>query len=823
MPFFYIKNAQEQNVYILEKPWEFDTSSFPFNAPPAKYKAWWKNKGSEACLLSLNSTGRPNEAYGTRIDKNNPPKVIYGLSADYDNSVIDEDYLKKLESYVPEGCAHPPQWAALSQGDHLHLFWLFESPVNVINQKHAEKFIQIAMGAVKAKLFGVTLNDYDAKASEKITQYIDIGKNWRPLHEELVPKELTAAWSLTAAEQTIVSRITGKEGGNQEIPFETVDELIRKHYPHADLPPLRPGMRCRRFWDPDADNPTAATPVPDGFVVFTPHDNGFVSWAKLFGQAEVDKAVGGSKATILEDFYFLPRKSAAIFYQRIYDPDSGAERFKPVDKDILKIYLKAAGFSSKPRAGERISEIDKALITIRETNMVECAAPFLYYKSGRIFDRELDQDGYVLNVSTIKTTYPDMAQDMYSEGAYFENPQTYARFPFLYRLLVSLFCESREEYDTWDASGHTYNGSENTQLNVFISWLAHFYRNAFHQTPSGGQAMYLVGPSGCGKTFLASHIIPALMGGRAASGEQYFLYGGNFTKEISSSPVIVLDDVIPASEYAARVSATQKIKSFVASATLKFEAKGQDAVTVPFRGRLICTSNNTERDMTVLPTIDATTNDKFTILSVGRCNFRPGERTFLHEGTREQVMRTVLAELPAFARFLLEWETPASVADARWGVIGYQDPSIVREATSSNTVGVALDALSNYLISNVVASDVKEDTKMPDLATLAGRSEFADELAAAITLGRARPMRITATRLFTRLQATYPAYARELRSSGALHFALTQLASSDVLSPYISLTGNATRRTWNISYKMLFALYGSHFESEDFFYEPPLN
>lgn len=823
MPFFYIKNAQEQNVYLTEKPWEFDTSEFPFDLAPAKYKAWWKNKDTEGCLLSLNSTGRPEEAFGTRIDKSNPPRVIYGLSADYDQSVITPEYIERLKGYTPAGCEHPPQWAAISQGDHLHLFWIFEAPVNVVNQKHAEKFVQIALTAVKAKLFGVNLNDYDAKASEKVTQYIDIGKSWHPLaSEDLVPKELTSAWSLAAAEQTIVSRINNKETGSQELPFETVDELIRKHYPHAGLPPLQQGMRCRRFWDPSADNPTAATPMPDGFLVFTPHDGGFISWAKLFGQAEVDKAVGGSKATILEDFFFLPRKSAAVYYQRIYDPDSGAERYKPVDKDILKIYLKAAGFSNKPRAGERISEVDKAMLTIRETNMVECAAPYLYYRSGRIFDRELDQDGSVLNISTIKTVRPDMMKDMYSDGAFFENPQTYAQFPFLYRLLVSLFCETRQEWDEWVKSGNTYAGSTNTQLNVFISWLAHFYRNAFHQTPSGGQAMYLVGPSGCGKTFMASHIIPALMGGRAASGEQYFLYGGTFTKEISSCPVIVLDDVIPASEYAARVAATQKIKSFVASASLKFEAKGQDAVTVPFRGRLICTSNNTERDMTVLPTIDATTNDKFTILSVGKCNFRPDEKTFLHDAPREQIMRQVISELPAFGRFLLEWEIPESVADPRWGVMGYQDPSIVREATSSNTVGVALDALSNYMLSTIIPVDVKAGTSF-DLTSKEARSQLARHLFAGLSSGKISPLRMTTARLFSRLQATYPAYAREIRSSGSLHFALTQLASSDMLAPFIRLNGGTTRRTWSISPKILFVIFGNQFESEDFCYEPPID
>lgn len=818
MPFFYIKNAKSQDVYICEEPWKFDTSKFPFDYEPQRYKSWWKSPSTDGCLLSLNSVDYATGAYGTRVDKrDNPPRVIYGLSADYDNSLVDEAYLEKIKANLPLGCEYAPQWASISQSGKLHLFWLFEKPVNVINVKHAERFIRIAMDAVKAKLFGVTTNDYDTKASESITQYIDIGKKWIPMRPRIrIPAGATTAWSYKAAEATIASRLNG-EMKSQELPFDIVNQLIRKHYPHADIGEVRLGTRCKRFWDPSADNPTGACAMADGFAVFTPHDNGFVSWAHLFGQAEVDDAVGNSKASIVDDFYYVPRKTSAIYYQRMYD-ERGETRFRTIEKDMLKVYLREAGFSTKARDGERVSELDKAMMVIREKNIVECAAPYLYFPSGRIYDKALDSNGYVLNISTIKAIKPDATEDAYSNGAFFENPQTYLRFPFIYRLLVSLFCESREEYDAWDMSKTTYNGSHNTQLNVFLSWLAHFYRNAYRNVPSCGQALYLVGPSGCGKTFLASHIIPALMGGRAAAGEQYFLYGGNFTREISSCPVIVLDDVIPSTEYTARVSATQKIKSFVASSTLKYEAKGQDAVTVPFRGRLICTSNNTERDMTVLPTIDSTTEDKFTILSVGKAGFNASERSFLTERSREDTMLTVLSELPQFARFLLEWKTPEDIYDARWGVQGYQDPSVVREAVvTSATVSTFMEVLSNMLLTDALPKDAKSGA-MPDFDTKAGRAMFASTIRDMVNNGKLQPLKLTSLRLYSRMQRFDQSSMRPY-SPGQVQYALTQMASNQSFSPFVYQTSSSAKRSWIIDYRFLFAYNGDTFEEVT--YTPP--
>lgn len=823
MPFFYIKNACEQNVYLLDEPWRFDTSKFPYDLTPQKYKAWWKQRDTKGCLLSLCATDYHTGAYGTRVDsKDNPPKVIYGLAADYDGSVLWESGINAVLSKTRMGKPFMPQWAVVSQSGKMHLYWLFEQPVRCLSLAHAKAFLAHALKAVKAKDFGATSSDYDATASESPTQYFDIGRKWIPVAPaDRIPIGNTIHWAVVTAEETVVSRLR-RDNGTHELPFDVVNSLIAEHYPHANIGEVKLGTRCRRFWDDSADNPNAAVAVSDGFVVFTPHDHGFKSWDDLFGRHVVEAAIGATRDRMLDDFVVVPRRTNAVYYRKVMD--ATGERYSPVEMSTLKLLLRSAGYNPKARKGEALSELERAILYINEARAAVAAAPYLYYPQGLMNDRTVDERGSVLNTSTIRTVRPNNTPGLFKDGAFFENPECYNRFPFLYQLLVSLFCTSRSDYVSWRESGKTYNGSANAQLNIFISWLAHFYVNAYRNTPSHGQALYLVGPSGCGKTFISSHIIPALMGGRAASGEQFFLSGGTFTKEIAESPVIVLDDVIPTSEYVARVSATQRIKSFVASGTLKYEAKGVDATTIPFRGRLICTSNSTERDLSVLPTIDSTTSDKFTILSVGKGLFRPDELTFLSGQSMERTMQIMLAELPYFARFLLEWKVPEGMQDSRWGVVGYQDQDIVRTTVASSpTTSIVLEVLSNMIVHKLLPTEVKDGKPGSRLDTFSAddRAQLAQLVRKRIAKGGNYTIayRGTPLRLYTQMRQ-YDAIAMNRMTPAAVSFALTSLSASKDYERFFRTRSKSSRVTWLVDYRFLFVYNGEHFE--DLAYAPPV-
>lgn len=815
MPFFYIRNAKDQNVSILEEPWKFDTSEFPFDRPPKYYKEWWKRSTTNGCLLSLTACDYVNGAYGTRVDlKENPPRVLYGLCADYDHSEIDETYFNRLRHGLPRGCEFAPQWGSISQGNHLHLFWFFESPVYLPDLSFAKAFKRFALDKVRASAFGVTLADYDSKASENLTQYLDIGKKWVPLDAKgCISTNVLRSWSQEVAFRTLGSRLLY----NKKLPLERVDELIRKYYPEANLPALKVGFRCRRFWDPDADNDSAACVMEDGFLVFTPHDNGFRSWSSLFGDKEVAEAEGDSKCRILDSFAFVANKHAN-FYHRFSD-EEGQERYEPIDREFVKMILREAGFcGQRSSKGSGNSEVEKAMLTIINTRRVAGAGPYLFFRPGIIRDDVMFPDGGFLNTSTLTPYSPDPDANLFSgpEGAVWENPEVYAAFPFLYRFLTFLFCESRKEFDKWDRSGKAYPGSGNKQLMVFLSWLSHFYKNSYKQSPSVGQALYLVGPPGCGKSFLSAHIIPALMGGQAASGEQYFLQGGVFTKEIAERPVITLDDVMPPNEYNARDLATQRIKSFVASGSLKYEPKGMDACTIPYRGRLICSSNTTPRDLSILPSLDAGNRDKFIMLRIGNYNLQQGEVCFLNRASRQETFAMVRSELAAFARFLLTFEIPDDIKDNRYGVIGFQEESLSAASMERGVSGAIMTCLTNWMTSLALATPVRDTpTAGANESVEARHKRYAAAIRHSIDIGALPPLRVTATSLFRSLSIYDPVIMRNL-GPNSVQYALTQVSSHEAYSKHVTLTQTpAGKSIWTLDYNFLFTTFGDDYEFYD--------
>lgn len=818
MPFFYLRNAKDQNVYLLDEPWNFDTSRFPFDKSPRNYKEWWKRANTDGCLLSLTACDFAEGVYGTRVDlKEHLPRVMYGLIADYDHTEIDETYFERLRGGLPRGCSYPPQWGSISQGNHLHLFWLFETPVHFPDLAFAKAFKHFAMEKVRASAFGVTAADYDVKASESLTQYIDIGKQWVAVEPTaVISTNILRSWCMEVASLTLGSRLNR----NKKIPLERADELIRKYYPHVELPALKLGMRCRRFWDPAADNDSAACVVDDGFLVFTPHDNGFRTWASLFGDKEIDEIEGDTKGKILENFAYVTGKHAN-FYHRFSDED-GQEKYEPIEREFVKMILREAGFNGqRSRAGSGNTEVERAMLQIVNNRRVSGAGPYLFFRPGIIRDSSMFPEGGFLNTSTITPHPPaaDAAMFTGEQGATWESSEVHAAFPFLYKFLTFLFCHSREEFEKWEASNKTYNGSNNKQLMIFLSWLSHFYKNSYRQSPSVGQALYLVGPPGCGKSFLSTHIIPLLMGGQAAGGEQYFLQGGVFTKEIAERPVITLDDVMPPNEYNARDIATQRIKSFVASGALKYEPKGFDACTIPYRGRLICSSNTTPRDLSVLPSLDSGNRDKFIMLRVGHCNYLSTDAYFLNAQSRQENMRFVCNELGAFARFLLTFEVPRELQDHRYGVIGFQEESLSSAAMERGNAGSVLSCLANWMTATARATPVKHPALSAPIDKKASTDERNKKIAEGIrynlAMGELPPLRMSSTAVYRALSAFDPFIMKGI-SANAVQYALTQISSHEAFAPSVQLTQTpAGKHVWSIDYNLLFAYLGDNFEAYD--------
>ena len=704
--FFCVPNLAVDRVTASERPWEdFPIEASVFDLKKEDYKKRWENPLTKHCLFHLAKGANPDYA----VSVGNEASELHGFVADYDG-VLTDDLVDMIQSHPMSKKFRPTYWC-LSQSRKLHLVWLFERPIPVVNNAHANRLLKIVAMKVKAAKWGV---GYDPSC-ENVLQIMDIGREWhefsagtRILFDELV---LWDAAIFNASVRDIVKDAV-------EIDIHTVADEVRKRK-WAHQPPLdfSVGKRCVRFWDPGADNPTGAQIVKDGVRVYTPHDSGFKSWRSLLGTEFCEQYTAHSTAPFLADTWYCHTKDE---YWRFFRNDTPPHYEKRTEK-VLKRDLKTeARMSDKVPKGEELSEIDRTLYTISRKNVVDCVAPLLYRKSGRIEEPGM---GLVLNTSLVTVAkpaprlaevtedtlagFPDLKRE-YRENpslCRWDNPLAVMNFPHIWRLLTTVFIQHQKTYTSWEANGFPVRDDlvKDRQLMFFISWLAHFYKPAARmaKNPGRGQVLVVCGPRGTGKSFICVELLGRLMGGQT-DGSEYYLKGGRFNSDIISKPVHWIDDKLGSRSQRDRLRFTESLKVVAANSKLRYEAKFGSAIeALPWPGRIVIISNDDAQSMSVLPDLDMSTRDKFMMLKFG------GARYSFSSDFAENIV-WLERELPYFARFLLGWEIPADMRDDRFGVRAIQHADMAQASAENGLTQVALEVIETCIESVTSGADPKD-------------------------------------------------------------------------------------------------------------------
>ena len=234
--FFSLPNLATDEVEVLDAPWNVKVDESVLNLSTTDYKRRWRDPTTHHWLLLLVEGRDPTRCVST----SNPAAVLHGFAADYD-SPIGADQMKAFAEKPPS--RYRPTWWSLSHGGKLHLFWLLDRPVSVINNTHAAALMSFMAAKMKVALWGA---GYD-KSSEKPTQVIDIGREWHPFDESArLPADEVVLWDSKLFEKEC-ARMTGER---VDVPFETaVEEIRHREWPHALPKDIRLGTRCVRFWD----------------------------------------------------------------------------------------------------------------------------------------------------------------------------------------------------------------------------------------------------------------------------------------------------------------------------------------------------------------------------------------------------------------------------------------------------------------------------------------------------------------------------------------------------------------------------------------------
>lgn len=694
MKFFCLPNLATDHVSVSEEPWkEFPVDEAVLALPKDEYKARWFNPDTKHCLFSL-CEGQ-NSAY--TVSQGNQCAMVHGFAADYDG-VFTSDIVDAMKAKPPTRFL--PRWWSVSQSGGLHLIWTFDRPIAVAGNAHAAELLHVIAAKIKAVRWGV---GYDPD-SEKCTQVMDIGREWHEFSPiGRIPVEEVVMWDAKLWEtrsRKLVDEVV-------EIPFEVVaEEVKRRKWPHDPPERFEIGARCVRFWDASADNATGAQVMKDGIRVYTPHDGGFMGWRRLLGGDFCEQYTARSMAPFYEDTFYCNLSDS---FWRLFRRNGTVHFEKRTEKVLRRDLGIEAKRSGKPPRGEEHSEIDLDLHYIQERNGVDTVAPIIYRPIGKI---RVAGMGTVLNTSLVTVTKPapriavltpeEMAgvecPARFKEDpslCEWDNPFAVAGFPHIHRYLTAMFMHGQDSYDRWakegfplhrPSDGKPFAHLQDPQLTHLLSWVSYFYWNGAKMPENAprGTVLMMAGPAGVGKSLFV-HILGRLMGG-AKDAEDFYLGGGKFNDDIMTSPVHVIDDRLGAKSQRERLRFTEALKVLAANGRLRFEKKFVSACTgVPWPGRVVILSNVDSQSMSVLPDLDMSTRDKFTMLRLGGAKYSFGSPADNEAWITE--------ELPFFARFLLGWRIPPELRDERFGVRAWQHPDMAQASAENGLTQILVDVL----------------------------------------------------------------------------------------------------------------------------------
>ena len=599
-----------------------DLSKLPTDKPTFKSKADYREWCSDSKTNHVFYSTCEGRAPSKRISGDNPVHKIYGIVADYDAPVEWDLFESKLNS----SCVGTikPTWSTKTYSNYLRLVWEFEEPIPIDPSMFDSFMLNMNRTLRIDKLFAGFDN-----SSLRPNQYFELGDEWQKTNGQ-VPMDVIHA-ALTKA-------VTSKppESSDTTIPIDVIAEEIESRFPNRWIGEFEVGARGPLFWIDDGINRDGCQVVEDGIVCYSDRaGKGFMSWSDIFGSSFVKDYETKKLSNLLDEYWF----NGKTFYKLLFDDAV------TIPKDQLLLELRKAGFSTRVKKGQGVSEVENAVLTISNNNRIDEIAPVVF-SPDRIVSYNASR---ILNCSNLKPVEPEDDGDP-------------SKWPFLHEWLGQLFVDS----------------TEHSALDYFYSWLQRFYSAVLNRVPLQGQALLLVGPTGRGKSLLSNIVISGLVGGFSDASD-YLSGQTKFNKDLGRVASWVIDDTTSAASFQDQRRATELLKRAVANPRVEYMAKYADAMSIPWTGRVIMSLNMDANSLSVIPSLDTSNRDKLMALLIS-------DNATKKFAPNQKLEAQIKDELPYFAKFLLDWKIPEGVEDVgRFGVQSFIDPTIADAAYDNSS------------------------------------------------------------------------------------------------------------------------------------------
>jgi len=639
--FFAIPNLSADKVFPVE-PWTFEPK-MPAEALASKEARWqWCQKPSTRHCHYSAFEGADR---ARRVDKSNPPMYMSGIVSDFD-APVDGEMRDALLAGNKWPCTVGPTWFCQTLSGRARLIWLFEKPA-LVNAALATSVLQVVRKDLHMSKWLPQLDD----CFNQWNQYYEVGKEWHKVPgTEPVPEGTVQKWLYEAGSSL-------QEDSMFQTPIEKVAEEVEKRFPGRWAGPFEPGARGVRFWDPTADNPTAAIVREHGMQCFS-GTKAWMTWSEIFGEDFTRKLEAGRMGALCKDVCYDGTQ-----YWVLDVNDSNRTHWRPKSKEDFRQELAAAGVSQARKKGETASPLDRVEIHIKNNLYVSRVLPFVHFPSGFMWH----EGKPVLNLSTVKCLdpAPEGSVDGWVDGVD-------SKFPWLAKFLIHFF-------------------DPDNQLQYFLAWLKHFYANAYIQKPRPGHAIVMAGKQGVGKTFMASGVVGGMVGG-SVDAVSYLAEGSIYTALVAESPVMRIDDSSPTDDPSKHARFTSVLKKIVANKELIYNEKYIKAGKSVWLGRPMISCNFDPESLRILPGVGQSNLDKMMFLRTNDSSpvILPGQYE------QEEILRR---ELPFFCRFLLDWTIPKELisSDPRFHVKAYHHPEMVQTSQTNSTSYSVFELLAEFL------------------------------------------------------------------------------------------------------------------------------
>lgn len=640
-----LHNLTEKTTFEVY-PWDEEPCERSRLVGKAEYRAYITDASTKDCLYS----GFVGQAANLRVAHDNPPALLRAVVADYDTVISDEQRTKMAQKL-----AVPPTYVSSSYSGGTHAVWLLEKPIPLLPDA---EMVAALLLAIKSDLkLGHAFGALDSNAFFNASQYIQLGWSWEQISDKAVSEERTHVW---------LSKALAKTRGQRScpIPLSHVAREVERRFPGRWSGAFEFGARGVRFWDPSADNPTAAVVTENGMLCYTGPTR-FMSWEAIFGADFAAEWEEASVGRALKEIYFC-NNTFYVLGSTTTDNGENVREWLPVNRVNVETLLSTRyGLRSKASKDEDMSEVKAVVGRIIELNKVGAVAPIVYN------DNVVVQMGGMscLNTSFVRVAEPDMEKgSSWGDG-----------FPWTAAFLERLFPAPK--------------GVPNTQLERFVAEWAYAYRHAHAHNPKQGRVIFIVGPPGTGKNFLTERIYGATMGGYTDA-SNYLLGRTRFTGNLFNVGAWICNDSVAGGDAKERKVYTANLKQLAANQTHCCEAKFKNAVDIRWSGRVLITLNADARSQELLPDLDVSNSDKVSLYKTGNDTLNAPEAE-----------RKVREELPALCAYLLKLDFPEHCkGDVRWGVAGFLHPDLLREAKESGSTASFWQVLEQFLESAFTVS-----------------------------------------------------------------------------------------------------------------------